>query len=88
MVDMLKCPEQTKGWVSSTRHDLEIFTTPVGLEYTRCSPSETADIVVEFTKIAGLEPVSLKLIAGSKLVKRAVKKQRKLDKQLRQREGL
>lgn len=82
---LLNSPTQTSGWVSSRDKGFEVFTTPEGLEYTRCTDAEQPDVVVTFTKILGLNEVRLKLIGASKVAKRHRKKQRKEERVAKER---
>lgn len=84
---IISSPKQTQGWVSSRDKGFEVFITPEGLEYTRCTDAEQPDVVVTFTRRLGLQVVKLKLIGSSRVAKRHKRKQRKQERERRERES-
>lgn len=87
---VIESPRDTGGWVvrrvipPGGQDGIETFTTPEGVAYVRGTP-EDADVIVDFTRIAGMQRLYLVLASESSTVKRAEKKGRRAQRALRAR---
>lgn len=81
----LQSPRDTAGWKQRRVGEVEIFTTPLGLEYTRCSGVETPDAAVTFTRTLGLPSMNLRLVSESRVIRRIARRERKAARELAKR---
>jgi len=75
----------TKGWWTARKDGIETFTAPDGIAYVRARPDEDADVIVNFTRIPGMTPMRLVRADESSTVKRAARKKRRENAELRKR---
>lgn len=74
-----------KDWSSRRVGDIEVFTTPQGEQYTRCSAAEEPSVVIHFTRIPGLPSLRLRRLGESTIMRRAAKRARKAQRELSKR---
>ena len=77
--------EGGKGWTPSRKDGIETFIAPDGDAFVRCGPNEEADVVVSFPKTRGLAPMRLIAVGESAKVRRAARKKRREERELRRR---
>lgn len=82
----LTSPVDTVGWRAARSADgIETFTAPNGQSYVRARPDEDADVIVSFTRTRGMSDMRLVLAGESATVRRAEKKKRREERELRKR---
>jgi hypothetical protein len=84
-VEQLESPRDTKGWTATRKDGIETFTALDGSAYVRAAPGEEADVIVNFTRIPGMIPMRLVRAGESSTVRRAEKKKRREERELRKR---
>lgn len=75
----------TKGWTVARKDGIETFTATDGIAYVRARPDEDADVIVRFTRIPGMTDMRLVRSDESSTVKRAARKRRRENAELRRR---
>lgn len=81
----LQSPAHTSGWTVSRKDGIETFTSNDGVQYVRANAGEEADVIVTFTRIAGMFPLRLVRADQSTAVKRAARKKRREEREMRKR---
>lgn len=81
----LQSPIDTKGWVVTRQDGIETFTNPHGTAFARARPDEDADVIVVFTRTRGMTPLRLIERGESATVRRAERKKRRENAELRKR---
>lgn len=81
----LRSPEHTSGWTATRKDGIETFVSHDGLQYVRANAGEEADVIIAFTRIPGLLPLRLVRADQSTKVKRAARKKRREERELRKR---
>lgn len=81
----LNSPVDTVGWRATRVDGIETFTAPNGQAYVRARPDEDADVIVTFKRILGMTDLRLIDRSESATVKRAARKKRREDAELRRR---
>jgi hypothetical protein len=84
-VEQLESPRDTKGWTVARKDGIETFTATDGNAYVRAAAGEEADVIVNFTRIPGMTPMRLVRADESSTVRRAERKRRREERELRKR---
>ena len=81
----LQSPIDTKGWTVKRQDGIETFVNTHGTEFVRARPDEDADVIVVFTRTRGMTPLRLIERGESATVRRAERKKRREERELRKR---
>lgn len=85
-VIVLESPRDTSGWLVARKDGIETFTRPGDdFGYVRARPDEEADLIVNFTRIPGMTSMRLVRSDESSTVRRAERKRRREERELRKR---
>lgn len=85
VVRRIGSPQDTSGWRVERRDGIETFIAPDDVPYVRARLGEDADVIVSFTRIPGMMDMALVEASESATVKRAARKKRREQAELRKR---
>lgn len=83
--EAIQSGDATREWKTSRQDGIETFTRPDGRAYVRCGPAEEADVLIHFDRIPGMTPMRLIERGDSAKVRRAERKKRREERELRRR---